>query len=231
MPADTPPMGWNSWNMFGATVNAEVIRQTADAFVSSGLKDAGYRYVVIDDFWQGGRGEDGKLFPDPQRFPEGLKALADYVHARGLFSLACTPTPARRRAAGAPPARISKRSTPGRSPSGGPIISSMTGATRRIRAQTLNTVTGRWPPRFGRPVARSSSRSASGVITAHGFGARKLVEIFGAPPATSATRGAMFQFPGESCTGSNRSASSSSAAWKLTPGPAAGTTPTCSSSD
>jgi alpha-galactosidase len=85
MPATTPPMGWNSWNMFGATVTSEVVRQTADAFLSSGLKDAGYRYIVVDDFWQGGRGEDGRLFPDPQRFPEGMKALADYLHARGLL--------------------------------------------------------------------------------------------------------------------------------------------------
>jgi len=80
----TPPMGWNSWNMFGATVNAEVIKQTADAFISSGLKDAGYEYIVIDDIWHGGRGPDGKLFPDKQKFPDGMKAVADYIHARGL---------------------------------------------------------------------------------------------------------------------------------------------------
>jgi alpha-galactosidase len=85
MLASTPPMGWNSWNQFGATVNSEVIRQTADSFLSQGLKDAGYRYIVVDDFWQGGRGEDGKLYPDPERFPEGIKALSDYVHARGLL--------------------------------------------------------------------------------------------------------------------------------------------------
>lgn len=82
--APTPPMGWNSWNMFGATVNAEVIKQTADSFLSSGLKDAGYEYIVIDDIWHGGRGPDGKLFPDKQKFPEGMKAVADYIHARGL---------------------------------------------------------------------------------------------------------------------------------------------------
>jgi alpha-galactosidase len=77
-------MGWNSWNMFGATVNAEVIRQTADAFLTSGLKDAGYEYIVIDDHWHGGRGADGRLFPNPQKFPDGMKAVADYLHARGL---------------------------------------------------------------------------------------------------------------------------------------------------
>src|SRR5512138_2511170 len=84
MLAATPPMGWNSWNMFGATVDAQIVKETANAFVSSGLRDAGYEYVVIDDHWHGGRGEDGRLFPDPQKFPEGMKSLSDYVHSLGL---------------------------------------------------------------------------------------------------------------------------------------------------
>jgi alpha-galactosidase len=81
----TPPMGWNSWNPFGENVSEKVIRETADAFVSSGLKDAGYTYIVIDDIWQGGRDSvTGLLYPDPVRFPSGIKALADYVHSKGL---------------------------------------------------------------------------------------------------------------------------------------------------
>lgn len=80
----TPPMGWNSWNMFGGTINAEIVKKTADAFVTSGLKNAGYEYVVIDDHWHGGRGADGRLFPDAQKFPDGMKAVADYVHSKGL---------------------------------------------------------------------------------------------------------------------------------------------------
>jgi alpha-galactosidase len=80
----TPPMGWNSWNPFGKSVSETVIRETADAIVSSGLKDAGFSYVVIDDLWHGGRDSKGLLFPDPQRFPSGMKALADYVHGKGL---------------------------------------------------------------------------------------------------------------------------------------------------
>ncbi|MGB2867747.1 MAG: glycoside hydrolase family 27 protein [Bacteroidota bacterium] len=81
----TPPMGWNSWNAFGKNVSEQVIRETADAMVSSGLKDAGYQYVVIDDIWQGGRDSiTGRLYPDAQRFPSGIKALADYVHGKGL---------------------------------------------------------------------------------------------------------------------------------------------------
>lgn len=83
--AMTPPMGWNSWNPFGAEVSEQVIKETADAMVSSGLKDAGYEYLVIDDIWQGGRDSvSGLLYPDPIRFPSGIKALSDYVHSKGL---------------------------------------------------------------------------------------------------------------------------------------------------
>ena len=82
--AATPPMGWNSWNHFACDVNEQTIRETADAMVSSGMRDAGYRYVVIDDCWQVSRDAAGTLVADPQRFPHGIKALADYVHAKGL---------------------------------------------------------------------------------------------------------------------------------------------------
>ncbi|GAA3240912.1 glycoside hydrolase family 27 protein [Dactylosporangium siamense] len=80
----TPPMGWNSWNTFGPTVDEALIRQTADALVSTGLRDLGYRYVNIDDHWQGGRNGAGRLVPHPERFAGGIGALADYVHERGL---------------------------------------------------------------------------------------------------------------------------------------------------
>jgi len=82
--ARTPPMGWNSWNHFGCHVNEQIIRETADAMVSSGLRDAGYHYVVIDDCWQVARDAHGELVADPVRFPHGIRALADYVHSRGL---------------------------------------------------------------------------------------------------------------------------------------------------
>ena len=82
--AKTPPMGWNSWNRFGCNVEENLIKATADAMVSSGMKDAGYQYVVIDDCWHGERDSAGFIHPDPVRFPSGMKALADYVHARGL---------------------------------------------------------------------------------------------------------------------------------------------------
>jgi alpha-galactosidase len=80
----TPPMGWNSWNHFGCNVNEKLIRDTADALVSSGMRDAGYRYLVIDDCWHGARDAHGDIQPDSQRFPSGIKALADYVHSKGL---------------------------------------------------------------------------------------------------------------------------------------------------
>ena len=80
----TPPMGWNSWNKFGCDVSEKLIRETADAMVRSGMRDAGYRYVNIDDCWHGRRDSLGFIHPDAKRFPSGIKALADYVHARGL---------------------------------------------------------------------------------------------------------------------------------------------------
>lgn len=80
----TPPMGWNSWNKFGCNVSEQLIRETADAMVASGMKDAGYLYVVIDDCWQVSRDGQGRIVADPERFPSGMKALADYVHDKGL---------------------------------------------------------------------------------------------------------------------------------------------------
>ena len=82
--ASTPPMGWNSWNKFACNVSEDLIRQIADAMVASGLKDAGYQYIVIDDCWQVERDGRGNIVADPKRFPSGMKALADYVHANGL---------------------------------------------------------------------------------------------------------------------------------------------------
>jgi len=80
----TPPLGWNSWNKFQCNINETVIRQAADAMVSSGMKDAGYQYIVIDDCWHGERDANGNIQPDPQRFPSGIASLAAYVHGLGL---------------------------------------------------------------------------------------------------------------------------------------------------
>ena len=80
----TPPMGWNSWNKFGCDVSENLIRETADAVVSTGMKDAGYQFVNIDDCWQVSRDGAGNIVADAERFPSGIKALADYVHSQGL---------------------------------------------------------------------------------------------------------------------------------------------------
>ncbi|MFG1885667.1 glycoside hydrolase family 27 protein [Micromonospora sp. NPDC049102] len=83
--ARTPQMGWNDWNSFGCNVNESLIRQTADTLVSSGMAAAGYRYVNIDDCWSTKqRNGSGDLVADPQKFPSGMKTLADYVHDKGL---------------------------------------------------------------------------------------------------------------------------------------------------
>ncbi|SCL72132.1 glycoside hydrolase family 27 protein [Micromonospora chersina] len=83
--ARTPPMGWNSWNSFGCNINETLIRQSADAIVASGMRDAGYQYVVVDDCWfNPNRDAAGNLQGDPGRFPSGMKALGDYLHGKGL---------------------------------------------------------------------------------------------------------------------------------------------------
>jgi len=86
----TPQMGWNSWNHFHCNINEKLIQQTADAIVSTGLAAAGYKYVNLDDCWQVSRDADGIIQPDPHAFPSGMRALADYIHAKklkfGLYS-------------------------------------------------------------------------------------------------------------------------------------------------
>ena len=80
-----PPMGWNSWNTFGENIHEDMIKETADAMVSTGLKDAGYEYLVIDDCWsEHERDKEGRLVADHTKFPHGMKAVADYVHEKGL---------------------------------------------------------------------------------------------------------------------------------------------------
>ena len=82
--AQTPPMGWNSWNHFGCDINEAKVKSAADAMAASGMKAAGYQYVIIDDCWQKSRDADGFIVADAGRFPSGIKALADYIHAKGL---------------------------------------------------------------------------------------------------------------------------------------------------
>jgi alpha-galactosidase len=82
--ASTPPMGWNSWNHFQFDVSEQLVKEIADAMVKSGMNKVGYEYIIIDDGWASGREEDGTLIANPEKFPGGIKALADYVHGKGL---------------------------------------------------------------------------------------------------------------------------------------------------
>src|SRR6201987_1443097 len=80
----TPPMGWNSWNKFACNVSEDMIKEMADAVVKSGMKDAGYVYVNIDDCWQVSRDANANIVVDPQHFPHGMKVVGDYIHSLGL---------------------------------------------------------------------------------------------------------------------------------------------------
>ena len=85
MIAIKPPMGWNSWNTFGKDINDSLIRQIADTMVEKGYLEAGYEYLIIDDCWSlKERDAAGNLVPGPEKFPNGMKSLADYVHSKGL---------------------------------------------------------------------------------------------------------------------------------------------------
>jgi len=83
--APTPPMGWNSWNCFAKDINEKQIKDIADIMVSSGMRDAGYEYLVLDDAWMDSiRDESGRLQADLEKFPSGMKAIGDYIHSKGL---------------------------------------------------------------------------------------------------------------------------------------------------
>lgn len=85
MLAQKPPLGWNSWNTFGPDINEQVIIETTDTFIEKGYKDAGYEYIIIDDCWSlRERDENGRLVPNPEKFPHGMKYVADYIHSKGL---------------------------------------------------------------------------------------------------------------------------------------------------
>lgn len=146
--ADAVPIGWNSWNAFGCDISADRIKAQADALVSTGMRDAGWRYIVVDDCWVAPeRDPDGGLVADESRFPGGIKPLADYVHARGLrfglYTGASTQTCAQA-FGGYPGARARPAMRPKMqplSPPGGSTSSRTTGAasarmpTRRRRAR------------------------------------------------------------------------------------------------
>lgn len=82
--APTPPMGFMTWNYFADNIHENDVKSIADAMVATGLRDAGYNFIFIDDGWQGGRDNRNNIIPDPKKFPSGMKALCDYIHAKGM---------------------------------------------------------------------------------------------------------------------------------------------------
>jgi alpha-galactosidase len=82
--ARTPPMGWNSWNLFDKDITEQDVMQMADAMAATGMAEAGYEYIVLDNSWQSGRDNDCQVITDQERFPHGMRSLADYIHAKGL---------------------------------------------------------------------------------------------------------------------------------------------------
>ena len=84
MIVQTPPMGWNTWNTFGEHINEQLIRESVDTFVKLGLREAGYQYVVIDDCWSERDSKTNEIVPSKEKFPNGMKAVGDYIHENGL---------------------------------------------------------------------------------------------------------------------------------------------------
>jgi hypothetical protein len=166
--ARTPPMGWNPWYRFRCNVNEDLIRRTADIMVSSGMKAAGYRYVNLDDCWMARtRDPSGSLAPDPAKFPHGIRALADYVHSKGLKA---EPHARASRAAAATSIR-----TPGPSPLGRWTTSSSTAVTPRRSSWDPPATPRCSPPCDGRAgrscsASRHSAAAAGYGATPHGAG-------------------------------------------------------------
>ncbi|HLR37308.1 MAG TPA: glycoside hydrolase family 27 protein [Chitinophagaceae bacterium] len=82
--APTPPMGFMTWNYFSTDISAPALKEVVDSMVATGMVEAGYDYIFIDDGWQGGRDNKNNIIPDPEKFPRGMKAFVDYVHSKGV---------------------------------------------------------------------------------------------------------------------------------------------------
>ncbi|MEE8415325.1 MAG: alpha-galactosidase [Desulfobacterales bacterium] len=83
--AQTPPMGWNTWNTFAGNINETLIKETVEVVIATGMRDAGYVYIVLDDCWLSKeRDTEGNLVADPVKFPSGMKALGDFLHSKGF---------------------------------------------------------------------------------------------------------------------------------------------------
>ena len=177
----TPPMGWNSWNTFGENINEKMIFETADVMAESGLRDKGYEYLVIDDCWSlRERDENGRLVPDPEKFPHGMKAVADYVHSKGLkfgmYSCAGNMT-----CAGYPGSYEHEFVDAETFASWD--VDTTTATTARSCTENICTAAWDWHSRTA--AATFSSLPAPGVLMKRMSGSKKPALPCGVPPATS----------------------------------------------
>ena len=184
--ARTPPMGWNSWNCFHLDISDAKVREIADAMVKTGMRDAGYEYLVIDDGWQGKRDESGVLHPN-ERFPD-MKALGDYVHGKGLkLGIYSSPGP---RTCGNQEGSYGHEEQDARMFAGWGvdyIKYDWCGAFRIYKNEEMQAVYRRWARSSGRPADPSCTASASTAWPTSGNGAPMRGAICGARPATSPT--------------------------------------------
>ena len=187
--AKTPPMGWNSWNLFAEKIDDQTVRTMADAMVSSGMRDAGYVYVNIDDTWEGVRDAQGNLQPN-HKFPD-MKALADYVHSKGLkIGIYSSPGP---RTCGGYPASY------GHEAAGCQDLCRLGHRLSEVRlvqrGQHLQErrLAARLPEDGRRAAGLGPAHRLQPLRVRHGqrgeMGRRRWAATCGAPPATSATHG------------------------------------------
>jgi len=223
----TPPMGWNSWNKFACDVNEDMIRSMADAMVKSGMKDAGYEYINVDDCWQVSRDANGNIVADPQRFPHGMKALGDYIHSLGLkfgvYSDAGSKTCAGR------PGGLGHEYQD--------ALQYATWGVDYLKYDWCNTTTQDAQASYANIRSALDATGRHIVLSICEWGTakpwlweKKSVEICGAPPVTSATDG-QARTSGRMAVAARIACSRSStcrSAWGLTPAPDIGMTPTCS---
>ena len=187
MLAQTPPMGFNTWNTFGPNINEQMMLEITDVMVERGYRDAGYKYVVIDDCWSmRERNENGELVADPEKFPHGMKFIADYVHSKGLkFGMySCAGI---RTCAGFPSSFDHEYQDARTFASWGVDFLKYDSATSPP-LPTVSTVTCRWRWRSARPVGTSCSPRATGAYRNRGTGCAASEPICIVPPAISWTR-------------------------------------------
>ena len=179
--AATPPMGWNSWNLFACKVSDAVVRAAADAMAKNGMKDAGYSYINIDDCWQGQRDSAGNIQGN-ERFPD-MKALADYVHSKGL-KIGIYSSPGPKTCAGYEGSYQHEEQDAQQLRDVGLRLSEIRLVQRRpefTRTATCPRSTRKWETLWGPLDAPSSTASASTGLTLSGAGEHSRAVICGAP--------------------------------------------------